>query len=137
MKKFLFAALSTAILMSPIAGFAQSSGGGCGPIGYPCNSVQMGRGVTLTDRSGSISIEGTAQLFAPANPARTGCEIQNLSSGDLWFNEMGTATPGAGSWDVTPGSDRSCDPTGVGTGAISIFGSTVTGAPQQFTAREW
>lgn len=89
---------------------------------------------TATDRSGTIAAGGTAQQLMAANPSRRGWKIQNLSSGDLWFNGLGTAAASqpserlpAGAWYETPA--HHC-----GTGTISIFGST-TG--QAFSAREF
>lgn len=84
-----------------------------------------------TNRSGSITTGGTAQELAPANAARISLTAQNISSGDLWVNEIGgTAAVGAaGSYKVAAGQAFS-----VGTNrAISILGAT-TG--QAFTATE-
>lgn len=59
-----------------------------------------------TDRSGSITLGGTAQSLAPANAARISLSGQNISSGDLWINEIGgtAAADTAGSFKVSSGS---------------------------------
>lgn len=84
-----------------------------------------------TDRSGTITLGGTAQQLAPANTARKSLTGQNISSADLWINEIGvTAAVGAaGSYKVAAGESFA-----VATNrAISIIGAT-TG--QAFTATE-
>jgi len=90
--------------------------------------------ITKTDRSGTITTGGTAQVLMAANASRRGWELQNNSSSDLWFNEIGgTAVATAPSFKVPPGSYISSD-AGVTTSAISLIGQ-VSG--QTFTAREW
>ena len=84
-----------------------------------------------TDRSGTITTGGTAQQLAPANSLRASLTGQNISSGDLWINEIGgtAAVAGTGSYKITSGQAFS-----VGTNrAISIVGATTA---QQFTATE-
>lgn len=85
-----------------------------------------------TDRSGSIATGGTAQSLAAANASRTGLKGQNISSGDLWINEIGgtAAADTAGSWKVPAGSSFSISTSR----SISIVGAT-TG--QKFTATEF
>lgn len=84
-----------------------------------------------TDRSGSITTGGTAQALAAANPNRRKLEGQNISSGDLWINEIGgtAAADTAGSYKVPAGSGFVISTVR----AISIVGAT-TG--QKFTATE-
>ncbi len=89
---------------------------------------------TLVDKSGSITSGGVAQNLAAANLSRRGYLIQNISSGDLWFSTLGTASAESSSLKLTPGQAYETQQGGVGTGAISIFGAT-TG--QKFIAREW
>lgn len=73
-----------------------TSGGGSGATALPAG----------TDRSGSITLGGTAQSLAPANAARISLSGQNISSGDLWINEIGgtAAADTAGSFKVSSGS---------------------------------
>ena len=84
-----------------------------------------------TDRSGSIATGGTAQQLAAANASRISLEGQNISSGDLWINEIGgtAAADTAGSYKVVANSTFSISTNR----AISIVGAT-TG--QKFTATE-
>ncbi|RZI60686.1 MAG: hypothetical protein EOP14_00190 [Pseudomonas sp.] len=84
-----------------------------------------------TDRSGTITTGGTAQTLAPSNASRVSLTGQNISTGDLWINEIGgtAAVNGTGSYKIASGQAFS-----IGTNrAISIVGAT-TG--QQFTATE-
>lgn len=85
-----------------------------------------------TDRSGSIAAGTTAQALAAANASRTGLKGQNISSGDLWINEIGgtAAADTAGSFRVPAGATFSVSTNR----AISIVGAT-TG--QKFTATEY
>jgi len=85
-----------------------------------------------TNRSGSISTGGTAQQLAAANATRRGLIGQNISTGDLWINEIGgtAAADTAGSYRVTAGSTFEVSTSR----AVSIIGAT-TG--QKFTASEW
>jgi hypothetical protein len=96
--------------------------------------AQQGFRATHTDRSGTITSGGVAQAVMAANTQRQGCTIQNQSTGDLWVNGLGTAAAAQPSVRVPAGAEYQCNPTGVQTTAISIFGAT-TG--QAFMAREW
>jgi hypothetical protein len=69
-----------------------------------------------------------------ANSQRRGCFIQNQSTGDLWFNSLTTAAAVQPSLWLPAGAFYACPPSGIPTGALSIFGAT-TG--QAFAAREW
>jgi hypothetical protein len=90
---------------------------------------------TPTDHSGTIAIGGQAQQLFAANVTRKGCSFQNLSSDNLYLNDTSSASAGAGSLLVTPGSYWNCAIGGVVTnGAISLYGAT-TG--DQFTAKEY
>jgi hypothetical protein len=92
------------------------------------------QGGTLTDRSGTITTGGTAQQVMAANSARQGFSIQNLSTGDLWINPLGTAAAAQPSIKLAAGVYFEA-PLGYGAvGAISIFGTT-TG--QAFSAKEY
>ena len=90
---------------------------------------------TKTNASGTITTGGTAQQLLAANSSRHGWSIQNLSSYNLWFNEMGsTAVQSQPSMMLAPGDYYESPNGGATTTAISIIGST-TG--QAFAAREW
>jgi hypothetical protein len=55
-----------------------------------------------TDKSGSITLGGTAQTLAVANELRIGLFIQNISAEDMWVNETGgtAAIAGTGSYKI-------------------------------------
>jgi hypothetical protein len=90
---------------------------------------------TMTDRSGTITLGGTAQPLMAANPNRKGYLIQNNSAGVLWFNELGVAAVlAAPSISIAAGALYQSPSPGASALAISIIGAT-TG--QAFTAREW
>lgn len=82
-------------------------------------------------RSGSIASGGVAQQLAAANAARRFIKGQNISSGDLWVNELGGTAAAAteGSCVVPPRATFVIETPA----AISIVGAT-TG--QKFTAVE-
>lgn len=99
--------------------------------------VTTSGGYTLTDLSGSITLGGTSQQLATANTARKGFAIENISTGNIFFNEMGAAavnTQAGSSMTIPPGSLYESPPNGVSTQAININGAT-TG--QAFAARQW
>jgi hypothetical protein len=87
---------------------------------------------TLQDRSGTITLGGTAQVLMPVSPNRRGCLVQNNSVGDLWVNDVGTAAIGGSSIKVPAGAQYAC--VGVTGAALSVFGATTA---QAFAAREW
>ncbi len=89
---------------------------------------------TRTDKSGTITTGGTAQTIIASNAARKGFEIQNQSTGDLYFSTLATAIQGQPSVRVAPGQLYETPIGGAGTGAVSLIGAT-TG--QAFAAREW
>lgn len=93
------------------------------------------RPATLTNRSGTIAAGGTAQQLMPANTARRGFKLQNLSAGDLWIREDGSAaTAAAPSIKLVSGGYYEPPPSGVTDAAVSVIGAT-TG--QAFSAWEW
>lgn len=96
--------------------------------------MQSGNVVNTTDKSGTVTSGGTAQVLAAANNYRRGFWIQNQSTGDLWINPTGTAAAAQPSLWLPSGSYWEAPQDGVPAGAISIFGAT-TG--QAFAAREW
>jgi hypothetical protein len=90
---------------------------------------------TLTDKSGTITLGGTAQVLMAANLSRKGWLVQNNSAGTLWINEIGgTAVQTQPSISIAAGSLYTSPTPGASNAAISIIGAT-TG--QAFTAREW
>jgi hypothetical protein len=128
-------------LVDPTTGEPYAAGGGGTATGGLTDaelrasplSVTAAAG-TLTDRSGTVTTGGTAQQLMAANASRKGFSVQNVSAGDLWIRETGTAAAAQPSLKLTSGTYFET-PAGYGsTGAVSIFGAT-TG--QAFTAREW
>ena len=113
--------------------YALDATGALAAVG-PSNPLPIGPGSlpTGTDRSGAITTGGTAQALAASNTARKGLTGQNISSADLWVNEIGgtAAADTAGSYRVAPGATFSVSTSR----AISIVGAT-TG--QKFTATEF
>lgn len=102
--------------------------------GHPLPVSQRGRTVTYTDRSGTIAAAGTAQPLAPANAARGGFFIENLSTGDLWITSLGTATIGQPAIRIAAGQLYEFPANGVPGASLSIVGAT---AGQSYAAREW
>lgn len=98
-------------------------------------------GGTLTDKSGTITAGGTAQVLAAANPARRYFLVQNASVGTLWVSPDTTAVAGSPSIALKAcavandgsGGALIFDSLFVPTSAISIIGAT-TG--QAFVAKE-
>lgn len=87
---------------------------------------------TLQDRSGTITLGGTAQVLMPAAPSRRGCIVQNLSVADLWISDQGAAALVQPSIKVPAGAQFAC--VGPPSAALSIIGATTA---QAFAAREW
>jgi len=76
-----------------------------------------------TDRSGSITLGGTAQVLATANTVRVALTGQNIdASEDLWINEIGGAAAAntAGSYRVPANGYFSIDTNR----AISVVAAT-------------
>jgi hypothetical protein len=96
-------------------------------------AASWAQAVDYANRSGTITAGGTAQALAPAWSARKGCLVQNLSAGDLWISEVGTAAAASPSIKVPAGSQYICMSPASGQ-ALSIFGATTA---QSFAAREW
>ena len=93
-----------------------------------------GSTVTSTDKSGNIAAGGTAQTAIALNANRRAFWIQNLSSGDLWISDVGTATTASPSLKIVAGGLYESQPGHCPTSAISIIGSTTS---QAFAAREY
>ena len=82
-------------------------------------------GSSYTDRSGTLTAGGTAQVLAAANPARRGYRVANLSSADLWINDKGGAASATQpAFKVAAGALYESPAFGAPTSAISIFGAT-------------
>jgi hypothetical protein len=93
--------------------------------------------VTMNSISGTITSGGVAQTLAAAFPNRRGCVVQNLSTGDLWINDQGTAAAAQPSIKVPAGGQFACGSpaSAVAPGAaLSIFGATTA---QAYSGREW
>lgn len=101
-------------------------------VNIPINVIS--NQITQTDRSSNITVGGTAQTLMSLNNSRKGFFIQNLSAGDLYINNIGTATLGQGSIKIPPGALYESSGFSVTTAAISIIGATTS---QSFTSREW
>ncbi len=101
---------------------------------HPFPVIARGQGVVYTDRSGNLVTAGTAQELAPANPARRGFFVQNVSSADLWISSVGIARADQPALRIAPGQLYECPASGVPISAVSLFGA-VQG--QSFSAREW
>lgn len=89
---------------------------------------------TSTNKSGTITTGGTAQVLMAANGARRGFFLQNNSSANLYVNGLGAATSDGLCLTIPAGVLYETSIQHVGTGAISILGAT-TG--QAFYAREF
>ena len=96
------------------------------------NSIGSSALAAGTDRSGSITLGGTAQVIAAGNTSRVALVGQNIDpSEDMWINEIGgTATANtAGSWLVPAKATFSIDTNR----SVSVVAAT-TG--HKFTATE-
>lgn len=90
-------------------------------------------GVTLTDRSGTITSGGTAQTVMAANPTRSFLLVQNVSDTNMWINFDATAAATQPSILLAPsGGAILCDAK-VPLGSVSIICATTGKA---FTAKE-
>lgn len=90
---------------------------------------------SFTDRSGTITLGGTAQTLAAANASRVYLFIQNVSNdGDMWINFGTTAVQNQPSIRLVPTASFELGITDfVSTELISIIGPTTAAA---FTAKE-
>jgi hypothetical protein len=88
---------------------------------------------TLTNRSGTITLGGTAQTLAAVNATRRYLFIQNLSVGDLWLNFTTTAVAAQPSIKLAAGDSFVMEGSFVSTELVSVFGAT-TG--QAWAAKE-
>jgi len=108
--------------------FSAPTGGGGGDFSMA--------GVTKTDRSGVITLGGTAQSLMAANPSRKGWSFQNKSVANMWFNDLGAvADPVANnSTYLAPGAYYESEISGASIAAISVIGDATNA---QFVAKEW
>ena len=94
----------------------------------------VGKPAVPTDRSGTITAGGVAQVLMALNNDRTGFWLQNLSAGDLYILAGGTALAGQPCLLIPSGALYEAPLNGVPVAAISIYGATTA---QAFSAREW
>lgn len=87
-----------------------------------------------TDRSGIIATGGVAQQLMPANPARRGWSIQNVSDTTMWFTGLGYATMDSPAFKLVANALYESQASFVSTSAISIICET---SGKKFSAREW
>lgn len=88
---------------------------------------------TLTDRSGSLTLGGTAQTLAASNSSRKYFLFVNQSSGNMWLNFTTTATQDQPSILIVSNGSLVMESSFVSTEAISVIGAT-TG--QKWSAKE-
>lgn len=99
---------------------------------FAVNTVANG---TPTNRSGTVTTGGTSQTLMAANASRRGFSIQNLSTTDLYWNDLGTtAAATQPSYRLPAGAIYESPAHQCSVAAINIFGAT-TG--QVFVAREF
>ncbi len=92
-------------------------------------------GAVVSDGSGTVATGGSAQtLFGGIVPAN-GFVVQNNSTAALWISDVGVASAGGASIQLTANGGVFATPSGYKpAGAVSLFGAT-TG--QGFAARRW
>ena len=88
---------------------------------------------TMTDRSGSITLGGTAQVIMASNATRKYLFIQNTSDTTMWCNFTTTAVSSQPSIMIIAGASFVMEGSIISTEAVSCIGST-TG--KVFTAKE-
>lgn len=88
----------------------------------------------IINQSGTVTAGLTAQVLMAANSARSGYWVQNVSAGDLWISDIGTAAAAQPSMKLAAGALYESSITGCPCTAISIYGATTA---QAFSAREW
>ena len=93
-------------------------------------------GITKTDRSGAITLGNQAQVLMAANTARRGWSLQNKSTSNMWFNDLGgtASTTANNSTSLPSGAYYESESNGASVTSVSIIGDT-TGA--QFVCKEW
>ncbi len=88
---------------------------------------------TLTDRSGTITLGGTAQTIMASNATRKYLFIQNTSDTTMWCNFTTTAVATQPSFNLSPGAVFVMEGTAVSTELVSCIGATTA---KIFTAKE-
>jgi len=88
---------------------------------------------TPVNRSGSITLGGTAQELAAANTSRSYLFVMNIAGEDLWVNFGAVAVADQPSIRLYPGEAYENPPHWCPTGSVSIIGAT-TGS--KFVAKE-
>lgn len=88
---------------------------------------------TLTDRSGTITLGGTAQTIMAANATRKYLLIQNTSDTTMWCNFTTAAVATQPSFNLIPGASFVMEGTAISTEAVSCIGATTA---KIFTAKE-
>jgi hypothetical protein len=115
---------------------ASTSAGVSTPVG-PQNPLPVinTAGAAASDGSGTVATGGSAQtLFGGTVPAN-GYVVQNNSSAALWISDVGVASAGGASIQITANGGTFATPSGYKpAGAVSLYGGT-TG--QAFAARRW
>lgn len=87
----------------------------------------------FTDRSGTITLGGTAQTIAVAQATRKTFIFENLSSESLWVNFGIAAVQNQPSFEVLPKGTLRLTSEFISTELISVIGATTGSA---FTAKE-
>ena len=122
-------------LQNPIvtAVLAVKNGNDIAALGATTPMPVQSANATPTDKSGSITTGGAAQVAMAALSTRKGYFFQNISSEVMWGSWVGTAAPNtAGSFPIQPnGILRNTTP--CETTALSIYGATTA---KVFTAWE-
>jgi hypothetical protein len=97
--------------------------------------VRLPRRGVLTDRSGTVTVGGTAQTLIAANTSRRYLLLRNplIATEELWFNFTTTAVADSPSIRLDPGDTFVMEDMFVTTEAISVLGAT-TG--HKITAKE-
>ena len=124
------------VLRVPISGIALPASGGPVAGGTTSNPIVVSgpAAKARTNRSGTITLGGTAQQLAAADTNRKFMQITNPGTAELWVNVGGTAAANTnGSEQIRPGGYWWMDPVQCASDAISIVGA-MTG--QHFTAWE-
>lgn len=88
---------------------------------------------SLTNRSGTITLGGTAQTLAAANTSRSYLLVQNISAENLWINFTTAAVADQPSFKIVPGDTFFMESSFLSTELISIIGAT-TGS--KFVSKE-
>lgn len=92
-------------------------------------------GAVASDGSGTLATGGSAQMLFGGIVPENGFLVQNNSSAALWLSDVGTASAGGASIQITANGGTFATPCGYKpAGAVSIFGAT-TG--QAFAGRRW